>query len=112
MLYIFMQADDPKRLAFEAAIAAIHTTGAMVLDPGTQGDFEFVGRVTHYNPERVGWLAVDDPTFKQGSIMFFPSDVQKSEIGNMKVGALVKFRPRAEGSVTIACDLLPASLGA
>jgi len=112
MLYIFVQADDPKRGAFEAAIAAIHTTGAMVLDPGTQGDFEFVGRVTHYNPERVGWLAVDDPTFKQGSIMFFPSDVKKSEMGHMKVGALVKFRPRAEGSVTIACDLLPASLGA
>ncbi len=112
MLYIFVQADDPKRQAFEAAIAAIHTTGAMVLDPGTQGDFEFLGRVTHYNPDRVGWLAVDDPSFKQGSIMFFPSDVQKSDIRNMKVGSLVKFRPHAEGSVTIACDLIPATRGA
>ena len=112
MLYIFVQADDPKRQAFEAAIAAIHTTGAMVLDPGTQGDFEFLGRVTHYNPDRVGWLAVDDPSFKQGSIMFFPSDVQKSDIHNMKVGSLVKFRPHAEGSVTIACDLIPATRGA
>ncbi|MCX6110945.1 MAG: NERD domain-containing protein [Proteobacteria bacterium] len=112
MLYIFVQADDPKRQAFEAAIAAIHTTGAMVLDPGTQGDFEFLGRVTHYNPDRVGWLAVDDPSFKQGSIMFFPSDVQKSDIRHMKVGSLVKFRPHAEGSVTIACDLIPATRGA
>lgn len=104
MLYVFVQADDPKRKAFEQALSSIKTTGALVLE-GTKADFEFSGRVAHYNPERVGWLTVDDPAFTQGSIMFFPSDVEASALSELKVGMRIKFRPRVEGHTTIACDL-------
>jgi len=106
MLYVFVQENDPKRLAFEQALASIKTTGTMVLEGGANGDFEFLGRVTHYNPDRVGWLQVDDPAFQQGSVMFFPHDVHNADITSLTVGAKVKFRPRAEGNVTIACDLI------
>jgi hypothetical protein len=105
MLYIFVQADDAKRQKFEQALAAIKTTGALVLE-GSKADFEFSGRVSHYNPERVGWLTVDDPAFTQGSIMFFPSDVQAAALKDVKVGTRLKFRPRVEGSTTIAADLI------
>lgn len=104
MLYVFVQENDPKREAFEKALASIKTTGALVLE-SAQSDHEFAGRVTHYNPDRVGWLTVDDPTFQQSNVMFFPNDVAKSDIGELKVGMKLKFRPRVEGQVTIACDL-------
>jgi hypothetical protein len=104
MLYVFVQADDPKRLAFERALAAIKQTGSMVIE-GSKADFEFSGRVMHYNPERVGFLAVDDPGFSQGSVMFFPSDVARAQIKDLKPGTRVKFRPRVEGHLTIAGDL-------
>ncbi len=108
MLYVFVQENDPKRAAFEKALSVIKATGTMVLE-GSKSDYEFLGRVTHYNPDRVGWLTVDDPAFQQGSVMFFPSDVAKADIKELKVGLKVKFRPRAEGHVTIACDLLIAN---
>jgi hypothetical protein len=106
MLYVFVQQDDPKRAAFEEALAAIKATGTMVLEGGAKADFEFLGRVTHWNPERVGWLTVDDPAFQQGSVMFFPHDVKMADIRELKVGSRLKFRPRAEGGVTIACELI------
>ncbi|MCX6104561.1 MAG: NERD domain-containing protein [Proteobacteria bacterium] len=110
MLYIFVRENDPKRDAFVKALSAIKTTGSMVVDGGSHGDFEFIGRVTHYNPERVGWLSVEDPAFEQGSVMFFPSDVAKANLKQLQVGTKVKFRPRAEGGITIACDLSVPSL--
>ena len=115
MLYVFVQENDPKREAFVKALSAIRSTGTMVLNGGSHGDFEFVGKVTHYNPERVGWLSVEDPAFEQGSVMFFPSDVLKAELKDLRVGTKIKFRPKAEGGITIACELsVPtlASLGA
>lgn len=107
MLYVFVQKDDPKRQAFEKALSAIKSSGTMILE-GSKSDFEFCGTVSHYNPERVGWLKVDDPAFQQGSIMFFPHDVSKADLMNIKVGAKIKFRPRVEGYATIACDLTVA----
>lgn len=110
MLYIFVQADDPKRLAFERALGAIKQTGSMVVD-GSQADFEFSGRVIHYNPERLGLLAVDDPGFSQGNVMFFPSDVERAKIAELKPGTRLKFRPRVEGHITIASDLALVQVG-
>jgi len=109
MLYVFLRAGDPKLKAFEAALAAIKATGTMVLENSSKADLEFLGRVTHYNPNRVGWLTVDDPGFKQGSVMFFPHDVAKAELTDLKVGMKLKFRARTEGQATIACDLVLAT---
>lgn len=103
MLYVFVQENDPKREAFQAALAAIKATGTMVLE--SRRESEFLGRVVHYNPERVGWLAVDDPSFQQANVMFFPHDVARADIQGLKVGVRVRFRPRTEGQATIACDL-------
>ncbi len=105
MLYIFVQENDPKRQHFENALKSIKMHGSLVLDGAGRSDFEFVGKVSHYNPDRVGWLTVDDPAFQQGSVMFFPSDVDKAELKGIKVGSKIRFRPRAEGHVTIASDL-------
>ena len=104
MLYVFLRAGDPKITAFEQALSAIKQTGSMVIE-GSQADFEFSGRVVHYNPDRVGFLAVDDPGFSQGNVMFFPADVLRAKIRDLKPGTRVKFRPRVEGHITIAGDL-------
>jgi len=107
MLYVFVKEDDGKRVAFERALSQVVAAGSLVLE-GSRSDYELAGRVTHYDPNRVGWLAVDDPSFQQGSVMFFPHDVRQADIQALKVGQKLKFRPRAEGPVTIACDLLLA----
>lgn len=104
MLYIMVQKDDPKRAAFEAALKAIKSTGGMVLE-GSDANFEFVGTVSHYNPDRLGWLTVNDPAFEKSSIMFFPYDVKAAGLEGLKTGDNVRFRPRVEGQTTIATDL-------
>ena len=104
MLYIFVQKDDDKRKHFEKALKSIKTQGTLIVN-SSDDDFEFSGVVTHYNPERVGWLSVEDPAFEQGNVMFFPHDVNNSEVENIRVGTRVKFRARAEGFATIAADL-------
>lgn len=110
MLYVFLRADDPKLPAFEQALSTIKQTGRMVIE-GSSADFEFSGRVMHYNPDRVGFLAVDDPGFSQGTVMFFPADVARAKIRDLKPGTRVKFRPRVEGHLTIAGDLALVQVG-
>jgi hypothetical protein len=68
-----------------------------------------VGKVVHYNPERFGWIEVQDKDFDHANIMFFPHDVAKAKLGNLRVGAQLKFTPRLEGQLTYACDLKVAS---
>ena len=109
MLYIMVQKDDPKRAVFEAALKTIKNTGGMVLE-GSDANFEFAGSVSHYNPDRLGWLTVNDPAFEKSSIMFFPHDVKAAGLDGLKAGDNLRFRPRVEGHSTIATDLKPLSL--
>ena len=105
MLYICVRKNDPKRKAIEEALAEVRAKGALVLE-GSDKDFEFNGKISHYNPARVGWISVEDAGFQKNSIMFFPFDVEKSGLtGKIKVGKRIKFRPKMEGQVSIACDL-------
>jgi hypothetical protein len=104
MLYVMVQKDDPKRAMLEDALKNIRTTGSMVLE-GSEANFEFVGTVSHYNPERVGWLEVSDPAVGKNSIMFFPHDARSAGIDNLRTGDCVRFRLHVEGQATIAADL-------
>ena len=106
MLYIMVKEDDPDLEKFHKAVNSIDSTGGMVLE-GSSSDFEFIGRVSHYNPNRVGWLSVSDPAFQSNKIMFFPFDVNQAGINQLKVGDRLKFRPKPEGGNTIASDLRP-----
>jgi len=104
MLYIFVQKHDPKAQAFTEALREVKTTGSVVLEGGVS-DYEFMGKVIHYNPDRIGWLSVEDPSFPKGTVMFFPTDVEKAKLEKLKIGDKIRFRPRIEGQATIACDL-------
>ena len=104
MLFVFVRADDEKRAALEAGLAGIEKPGIMVVDR-TEEDFVYAGRITHFNPDRMGWLEVDDPSFTSTGIMVFPADLKAAGIAKVKVGQRMKFRPRSEGSMTIAADL-------
>jgi hypothetical protein len=104
MLYIMVQKDDPKRAVFEAALKDIKNTGGMVLE-GSDANFEFAGIVSHYNPDRLGWLTVNDPAFEKSNIMFFPHDVKAAGLEGLKTGDKVRFRPCVEGYSSIATDL-------
>jgi hypothetical protein len=109
MLYIMVQKDDPKQAIFEAALNTIKNTGGMVLE-GSDANFEFSGTVSHYNPDRLGWLTVNDPAFEKSTIMFFPHDVKAAGLDGLKTGDNLRFRPRVEGHSTIATDLKPLTL--
>lgn len=105
MLYLLVRKDDTKLDTLKKALAKLEYTGSMLIE-GSSADFEFNGVVIHYNPERVGWLKVDDPAFEKNNVMFFPSDVSKANLGEIKLGAKLRFKPRVEGLVTIAADLV------
>jgi len=104
MLYIMVQKDDPKLAVFEAAFKDIKNTGGMVLE-GSDANFEFAGTVSHYNPDRLGWLTVNDPAFEKSTIMFFPHDVKAAGLDGLKTGDKLRFRPCVEGYSSIATDL-------
>ena len=109
MLYIMVRKSDPKYIALKKAINLIKTTGAMVLE-GSDANFEFVGTVSYYNSERVGWLSVSDPSFQKSNIMFFPKDLVSAGLVNITVGSKLRFRPQVEGEATIAVDLKAAKV--
>ena len=104
-LYVFLQQDDPKVKQVQSALEEVEKAGALVINKDIS-DYEFCGVITHYNPERLGLLRVQDAAFDKASIQFFPSDVEKSGIKDLKVGSKIRFRPRLEGHITIACDLI------
>jgi Nuclease-related domain/UvrD-like helicase C-terminal domain len=108
MLYVMVQENDPKRKIFEEALAKLNANGPMVIE-ASDANFEFCGTVIHYNPDRVGWLKVDDPAFEKSNIMFFPYDVTKSQLNEIRVGARIRFIPRIEGSAMIASELKVSS---
>jgi hypothetical protein len=103
MLYIMVKKGDDKHAAITQALNKLDVTGSMVVDQVS--NIEFSGTIAHYNPDRVGWLKVDDPAFQKGSIMFFPHDVAKANLSDLQVGMRLKFTTRVEGYMTIACDL-------
>ena len=89
---------------FKIALNKISHKGSMLLER-SNADYEFEGVVVHYNPDRVGWLRVDDPAFEKRDIMFFPYDVEKADFDEVKIDMKLRFRPRIEGNETIAGDL-------
>ncbi len=103
-LYVFVKQDDSKRRAFEQALKKVKLSGAVVVD-SNDSDYELLGNVVHYNPDRIGWLEVNDPKYSHSNVMFFPSDVDKAKLKNLKVGDQLRFRARVEGPGMIACDL-------
>lgn len=104
MLYLFVREDDPKCATLTEALSKVRQTGSLVIE-GTRADYEFAGKITHYNPRRFGWLRVDDPAFERDKIMFFPHDVSSAGLGDVVVGATLIFRPRLDGQLPIAADL-------
>jgi hypothetical protein len=104
MLFVMIKEGDEKQALIEQAIASVENNGSMVLE-GVNLDSEFMGTVTAFDPQRVGYLKVDDPRFERGSIMFFPYDLKKASLKQISVGEKLRFRPKVEGNLMIACDL-------
>lgn len=103
MLFPFLKKNGSKKDYILEALKAVEEKGALILE-GSSGDYRYTGEVTHYNPERVGWLRVDDPSFEKRGIMFFPIDAEKLQ-QPIKVGMKIRFRPQVEGTMSFASDL-------
>lgn len=103
-LYIAIRKNSDKKGALEVALSRVVDAGALVLE-GSSADYQYIGTVTHYNPDRVGWLKVDDPAFQKSGIMFFPYDCEDANI-TVNVGTRIRFRPHVEGTMTYASHLI------
>ena len=103
MLYVFTRDGDAKTSACRKAAAAIKSAGALVID-SKAALHEFVGTVTWYDPQRVGWLSIAGQNLAKSSIMFFPHDVEQAGL-EIKIGQKLRFTPRNEGQAMIATDL-------
>ncbi len=104
MLYLFLQQDDPKREAVAKAIDSISRKGSLVIGEASH-DHMYGGTVSYFNPERVGWLTVDDASLQRSSLMFFPTDLKTIGKDQIQVGTRLSFRVRMEGFAPIASDL-------
>lgn len=104
MLYVMVKRGDPKIEFFQKALKSVNNTGHLVIGDSLI-DQEFSGTITHYNPDRVGWLKIEDNDLANEAIMFFPNDLKAAGFSEIKVGQRLRFRPRIEGPITIATDL-------
>lgn len=104
MLYIMVRKGDAKEQVIRNAIKTIEDTGSMIVSTDSFSN-ELIGEITYYNPDRFGWLRVQDSTYEQSNVMFFPADIKQSQLDHVGVGSKVKFIPRQDGSLTIAADL-------
>ncbi len=104
MLYLFLQQDDPKAEAVAKAIDAISRKGALVIGEASH-DHVYGGTVSYFNPERVGWITVDDTSLQRSTLMFFPGDLKSVGKERIEVGTRLSFRVRLEGFAPIASDL-------
>jgi hypothetical protein len=104
MLYIFLQKDDAKKDVIQKAIDAISKKGSLIIGEPSH-DHVYGGTVSYFNPDRVGWLTVDDTNLQRSTLMFFPSDLKAIGKDQIKVGTRLSFRVRLEGFAPIASDL-------
>jgi hypothetical protein len=104
MLYIMVKKGDAKHKAIVEALDAIDHQGAMVIDQSSS-DTVMEGRVVYYDPDRFGWIKVEDPTYKGGHIMFFPHDIKKSGYHRLRVNDSLRFATRVEGYTTVAYNV-------
>ncbi len=65
----------------------------------------YAGTVCYFNPERLGWLTVEDASLQRSTLMFFPHDLKEIGKDKIEVGTRLSFRVRLEGFAPIATDL-------
>jgi hypothetical protein len=104
MLYILLQQDDPKKEVIQKAVDAIANKGSLIIGEASH-DHVYAGTVSYFNPERVGWLTVEDATLQRSTLMFFPYDLKEVGKEKIEVGTRLSFRVRLEGFAPIATDL-------
>lgn len=110
MLYIMVKKGDAKHKAIVEALDSIGHKGAMVVDQSSS-DSVLEGSVVYYDPDRFGWIKVEDPAYKGGHIMFFPHDIKKSGYYRLKVNDRLRFATRVEGYTTVAYNVSLAEGG-
>lgn len=103
MLYVFARHGDSKVNAFKKALSDIKSAGSLIIDSNVMLH-EFVGTVTWYDPQRVGWLSVAGQNLSKSNIMFFPHDVESAGL-KIHIGQKLRFTPKTEGYTVIASDL-------
>ncbi len=104
MLYIFVKLGDSKQQVLEKALEGVNKKGGFVIEEDNRSH-TYVGIVSYYNPDRMGWLKIEDEVGIKSNIMFFPSDIQQLGVGKVEVGSKFAFRIKPEGYVSIAVDL-------
>lgn len=104
MLFLFVKEGDQKRDILLKALDNVPSKGSLVIGAG-QHDHVYTGVVNYFNPDRLGWLTLDEASSQAASVMFLPSDLKSLDISDVKVGARFSFRVKPEGFTSIAVDL-------
>lgn len=106
LLVVMLREGDSKVAVVHAALQAAAvpgSTGALVIER-SEDVFEAEGVVTFFDPDRMGSLSIDDGDRGRRSFLFFPYDLVRAGLGNIKVGMRLLFRPRQVGEVVVASD--------
>jgi hypothetical protein len=106
LLVVMLREGDAKVDAVSSALKAAAVpgnVGALVIDRSEEV-FEAEGVVTFFDPDRMGSLTIDDGDRGRRSFLFFPYDLVRAGLGNIRVGMRLLFRPRQVGDVVVASD--------
>lgn len=106
LVVIMLREDDSKVGAVRAALQAAvvqGSTGALVIERAEDIN-ESEGVVTFFDPDRMGSLTIDDGARGRRSFLFFPHDLGRAGLENIRVGMRLLFRPRQIGDVVVASD--------
>ncbi len=106
LLIVMLREGDSKIDAVSGALKAAAvpgSVGALVIDRN-EDVHEAEGTVTFFDPDRMGSLTIDDGDRGRRSFMFFPYDLVRAGLGNIRVGMRLLFRPRQIGDVVVASD--------
>ena len=106
LLIVMLREGDSKIDAVSTALKAAAipgSVGSLVIDRSEEV-FEAEGVVTFFDPDRMGSLTIDDGERGRRSFLFFPYDLVRAGLGNIRVGMRLLFRPRQIGEVVVASD--------
>ena len=106
LVVIMLREDDTKVAAVKAALEAAAvpgSTGPLVIER-PEDITESEGVVTFFDPDRMGSLTIDDGARGRRSFLFFPHDLGRAGLENIRVGMRLLFRPRQIGDVVVASD--------
>jgi superfamily I DNA/RNA helicase len=104
MLYLLVRKDDPKRDFLMKSLDSLQRKGPLTVGDDSS-NHSYIGTISYFNPDRLGWIKIEENSGQSNHILFLSSDVKHLSRENLKIGSKLSFRVKQEGFISIAVDI-------